>query len=1178
MRIINKFFSAVVAIAISFSLLPCAYGAALSDVYIDIKDYDLEREYVNYITDRVGMGHYFASNGVGGKSREDSYLWLIAQSDFMRCSLKSKQGNYVYLSALSQTHTPIVMAFDIYENNALSNFFIGSDDNNSIIGEPIKPQELNAEEWNRIIIVFEPMQDTIAIHTFINNTYRNTNIIECPEAGGQVRFIANVKNYTVNKDFYLDNIFVAGLDCFVMPEIKNAEYINDDMLTNYYGMTFGDLQALLDDDGLKLSARHNGNELSEGEYITFGTEVVVEFQIDGLDTLCRNYITDKIESPVEKAVLEVVMPKSTRSNIVLPSKIGDVNITWTSNMPQFISDEGVVTRPLTSNMTVVLTALYSDGITQMTVNYSVIVEGEGKPTEIDFIDVALSSNNADIADKITYTMKKYDDYGVTDIRCDAACNSENIYIDNENRTILASAPGVYEIRFTAKDYSFEKNVKIAMNDKTDYYILSNDVLYEEDFEGVYDDNIMVETASIGELDGSNAQHIPANGMNQSEVFGPVDEKGNIISLSDYAVDADVYAANCIATTQANFAIRLRENSGRGYQFAWHDIAFVSEKEPNKVGTSAGDGFSAARSVFSVSKGGGIIANTWNYGSLQPVDTVYMNGKRRFNKTYHIRCMIMDNTFIGQVFDGNNLIYSDSVKLSELDDGTAAISAGATKFVKHSTEVYIDNVTISEPKWIHEIKIETSKDIISLNELGYAQVTYDLFGKSTNGEWIKLDNDIVSVSCSEGAEIKDGSINFQKNGTYSIVASVGGHACVREVKVIDGADTLADIYKKLNIENKETITEDFYLPEVKGYEILWESSDNSIKINDNYATVTRPMADEEDKTVYLTAVIYQNGYTVEKTFELCVKANIRDEQAVNDAIRAVKIPESATKDIMLPKSEKEGVEISWTSRSPEVISASGEVRRQKTNKVVNLIAVFKRGDYTEERIYVIGVPGTESQNLGGSSGGSTSGNKTALGGFTMDMQLPGNDENNQEIESIKHFEDIPDNAWYKSCVDELYKKGVIQGVSDTEYQPNRNITREEFTAILCRAFNILPESGTVFQDVDASAWYAPYIEGARQHKIISGFSSEIFGVGSIISRQDMCVMAQRIFAWKGINAGDEASGLFADDSNISDYARKSVYFMRDLRVISGKGENIFDPTAGATRAEVAVIIYRMMQIL
>ncbi|MBQ7974427.1 MAG: S-layer homology domain-containing protein [Clostridia bacterium] len=216
-------------------------------------------------------------------------------------------------------------------------------------------------------------------------------------------------------------------------------------------------------------------------------------------------------------------------------------------------------------------------------------------------------------------------------------------------------------------------------------------------------------------------------------------------------------------------------------------------------------------------------------------------------------------------------------------------------------------------------------------------------------------------------------------------------------------------------------------------------------------------------------------------------------------------------------------------------------------------------------------------MGGIQGGTSSnkGNSGPSVTYTEPViPIPVPDDKSEVV-----FSDVPAEAWYYDAVMELASKGVVNGTGDGIFEPQRTISREEFAAILCRAFDIAgKDASQVYSDIPETAWYNRYVGGAQACGIINGISKTEFGTGLDITRQDMCVMIDRVLKYKGINTDVQYDNRFSDHTDISEYAVDSVYALKRLSVISGRGDNAFAAHEGSTRAEVAQIIVNAINAL
>lgn len=209
------------------------------------------------------------------------------------------------------------------------------------------------------------------------------------------------------------------------------------------------------------------------------------------------------------------------------------------------------------------------------------------------------------------------------------------------------------------------------------------------------------------------------------------------------------------------------------------------------------------------------------------------------------------------------------------------------------------------------------------------------------------------------------------------------------------------------------------------------------------------------------------------------------------------------------------------------------------------------------------------SAGGGGGGGTSSSK-----FNDVSDEPVSSEKFDPFSDV--FSDLDKTPWAKEYIMKLYDKGIIKGVSENEFAPDKNIKREEFIKILVEALQF--EAGNdkpAFTDADENTWYYEYLLKAYSKGIVNGYSDGSFGVGKYITREDMITLSYRAALCKEMAFSEEAE-KFADDTEISDYAKTAVYSFRNAGIIQGSGNNLVNPKSFLTRAEAAKIICMLME--
>lgn len=216
---------------------------------------------------------------------------------------------------------------------------------------------------------------------------------------------------------------------------------------------------------------------------------------------------------------------------------------------------------------------------------------------------------------------------------------------------------------------------------------------------------------------------------------------------------------------------------------------------------------------------------------------------------------------------------------------------------------------------------------------------------------------------------------------------------------------------------------------------------------------------------------------------------------------------------------------------------------------------------------------ESVNATNESSGSNGGGAGSGGGTNRSdaIYVPVNEET-----TVDGFFDLNDKHWAYNAVKHLREKNIVSGHPDGSFAPDDNVTRAEFIKMVCLAIGLEPdENGTAsFADVDDDEWYAPYISTAKSKGIVTGDETGMFNPQWHITREDMVTILYRAL---GNPAATAESTVFADNGDISGYARDGVTYFSSKRIVSGVGNNRFAPKENATRAETAMLIYNVLNV-
>lgn len=118
-------------------------------------------------------------------------------------------------------------------------------------------------------------------------------------------------------------------------------------------------------------------------------------------------------------------------------------------------------------------------------------------------------------------------------------------------------------------------------------------------------------------------------------------------------------------------------------------------------------------------------------------------------------------------------------------------------------------------------------------------------------------------------------------------------------------------------------------------------------------------------------------------------------------------------------------------------------------------------------------------------------------------------NDKDVAITVSFSDVASDAWYAEAVNTLASLGMITGVGDNKYEPDRSITRAEFTAIAMRFADLATGGENVFSDVAEDAWYHDYVVGSIKYGWITGYPDGTFRPENTITRAEVTTIVNRM---------------------------------------------------------------------
>ncbi len=174
-----------------------------------------------------------------------------------------------------------------------------------------------------------------------------------------------------------------------------------------------------------------------------------------------------------------------------------------------------------------------------------------------------------------------------------------------------------------------------------------------------------------------------------------------------------------------------------------------------------------------------------------------------------------------------------------------------------------------------------------------------------------------------------------------------------------------------------------------------------------------------------------------------------------------------------------------------------------------------------------------------------------------------------------FTDVSANAWYHDSIEFVVAFGLMNGMSETKFAPEENMTRAQLVTVLYRLAGEPNVEGmtTTFKDVAEGQWYTNAVIWAYNAGIINGIDETTFAPMANVSREMLVTI---LYRFVGEPEADTAvlEG-YVDANAISTYAVPAMAWAVENGVVNGITETVLAPQGTATRAQIATIMMRLI---
>ena len=176
------------------------------------------------------------------------------------------------------------------------------------------------------------------------------------------------------------------------------------------------------------------------------------------------------------------------------------------------------------------------------------------------------------------------------------------------------------------------------------------------------------------------------------------------------------------------------------------------------------------------------------------------------------------------------------------------------------------------------------------------------------------------------------------------------------------------------------------------------------------------------------------------------------------------------------------------------------------------------------------------------------------------------------EPVAGFSDVTTANWYADAVAYVVDNELMNGVSADTFEPNSTMSRAMMVTVLYRMAGSPAVSGeNVFTDVPNGSWYADAVTWGVENGLVTGTTDTTYEPNAGITREQMATLLWR-YAGSPDVSGSDGLDQFTDAASISGYARTAMAWASQQGLVNGTNGTL-SPRGSATRAEIATILMR-----
>lgn len=183
---------------------------------------------------------------------------------------------------------------------------------------------------------------------------------------------------------------------------------------------------------------------------------------------------------------------------------------------------------------------------------------------------------------------------------------------------------------------------------------------------------------------------------------------------------------------------------------------------------------------------------------------------------------------------------------------------------------------------------------------------------------------------------------------------------------------------------------------------------------------------------------------------------------------------------------------------------------------------------------------------------------------------------QALRLVQHT-DLPQGE-KGEAIRELIARGVLSGVSDTEFKGKLAINRAMLAQVLMNISKDKSVGLIDYVDIKGDEWYAEAMTWALTHGIYKGYPDKTLKATQKITRQEFASVIYNFIKEHKINMPKVKDFNYKDQDKIAPWALNQVKYMDELGLVNGESQDNYNATCTYTREELALTIYKIIKFI